>query len=147
MSSVLDLARPELRAIQPYVPGAYEPGCIRLNANESPWRAPGDTTERLHAIAFDLGREYTETEVNALLEQWASEFGSGCGLDRVTMRRLLVDEGYLRRDPFGTKYVANSRGFRFRYDPMIRMLDLQALVEDAHAEREARKAAREQGAS
>ncbi len=46
MSSVLDLARPELRAIRPYVPGAYEPGCIRLNANESPWRSPGDTTER-----------------------------------------------------------------------------------------------------
>jgi histidinol-phosphate aminotransferase len=44
--SVLDLARPELRAIRPYVPGAYEPGCIRLNANESPWRAPGDDSER-----------------------------------------------------------------------------------------------------
>jgi histidinol-phosphate aminotransferase len=46
MSSVLDLARPELRSIRPYVPGAYEPGCIRLNANESPWRAPGDDSER-----------------------------------------------------------------------------------------------------
>lgn len=46
MSSVLDLARPELRGIRPYVPGAYEPGCIRLNANESPWRSPGDTSER-----------------------------------------------------------------------------------------------------
>jgi histidinol-phosphate aminotransferase len=46
MSSVLDLARPELRGIRPYIPGAYEPGCIRLNANESPWRTPGDTTER-----------------------------------------------------------------------------------------------------
>src|SRR5690606_32924263 len=46
MSSVLDLARPDLRALDPYVPGAYEPGMIRLNANESPWRAPGDTTER-----------------------------------------------------------------------------------------------------
>lgn len=46
MTSVLDLARPELRAIRPYVPGAYEPGCLRMNANESPWRSPGDTTER-----------------------------------------------------------------------------------------------------
>ncbi|HET7610113.1 MAG TPA: aminotransferase class I/II-fold pyridoxal phosphate-dependent enzyme, partial [Gammaproteobacteria bacterium] len=46
MKSVLDLARPELRGIKPYVPGAYEPGCIRLNANESPWRAPGDGSER-----------------------------------------------------------------------------------------------------
>jgi histidinol-phosphate aminotransferase len=46
MSNVLDLARQELRAIRPYIPGAYEPGCIRLNANESPWRTPGDPTER-----------------------------------------------------------------------------------------------------
>jgi len=46
MSEILDLARPELRGIRPYVPGAYEPGCIRLNANESPWRAPGDDSER-----------------------------------------------------------------------------------------------------
>ena len=44
--SVLDFARPELRAIRPYVPGQWEPGLLRLNANESPWRSPGDTTER-----------------------------------------------------------------------------------------------------
>jgi histidinol-phosphate aminotransferase len=46
MSTILELARAELRGIRPYVPGAYEPGCIRLNANESPWRTPGDTSER-----------------------------------------------------------------------------------------------------
>src|SRR5690606_826840 len=44
--SVLDLARPDLRALSPYVPGAWEPGMVRLNANESPWRAPADKTER-----------------------------------------------------------------------------------------------------
>ncbi len=44
--SVLDLARPELRSIRPYIPGAYEPSAIRLNANESPWRSPGDSTDR-----------------------------------------------------------------------------------------------------
>lgn len=46
MSTVLDLARPELRRLQPYVPGDYEPDTLRLNANESPWRAPGDPTSR-----------------------------------------------------------------------------------------------------
>jgi histidinol-phosphate aminotransferase len=46
MSKLLDLARPELRDIRPYVPGAYEPGCLRLNANESPWRTPGDNSAR-----------------------------------------------------------------------------------------------------
>ena len=46
MTSVLDLARPELRSLRPYTPGAYAPGLVRLNANESPWRLPGDKTER-----------------------------------------------------------------------------------------------------
>ena len=46
MSSVLDLARPDLRALRAYQPGAWEPGLTRLNANESPWRLPSDPTER-----------------------------------------------------------------------------------------------------
>ena len=46
MSSVLDLARPELVALRPYQPGAWEPGMTRLNANESAWRLPSDPTER-----------------------------------------------------------------------------------------------------
>jgi histidinol-phosphate aminotransferase len=46
MSSVLDLARPDLRALRPYQPGDWEPGMTRLNANESPWRLPSDPTAR-----------------------------------------------------------------------------------------------------
>jgi histidinol-phosphate aminotransferase len=46
MSSPLDLARPDLAALRPYTPGQYEPGLVRLNANESPWRSPADKTER-----------------------------------------------------------------------------------------------------
>jgi histidinol-phosphate aminotransferase len=46
MSSPLDLARPDLRALRPYQPGAWEPGLTRLNANESPWRLDSDPTER-----------------------------------------------------------------------------------------------------
>jgi histidinol-phosphate aminotransferase len=46
MSSVLDLARPDLRTLRPYEPGAWEPGMTRLNANESAWRLPSDPTER-----------------------------------------------------------------------------------------------------
>lgn len=46
MGSILELARPDLAALRPYSPGDYEPGLIRLNANESPWRSPSDKTER-----------------------------------------------------------------------------------------------------
>jgi hypothetical protein len=33
MRSVLELARSDLREMRAYVPAAYEPGLVRLNAN------------------------------------------------------------------------------------------------------------------
>jgi histidinol-phosphate aminotransferase len=46
MSDLLQLARPDLRSLVPYEPAAYEPALVRMNANEAPWRAPGDHSER-----------------------------------------------------------------------------------------------------
>lgn len=46
MSTLLALARPELRDLVAYQPAGYEPACIRLNANEAPWRAPNDASTR-----------------------------------------------------------------------------------------------------
>ncbi len=46
MSSVLELARPELRGLRPYTAGVWDPDYVRLNANESPWRLPADKSER-----------------------------------------------------------------------------------------------------
>ena len=45
MSSVLELARPEIRELKAYQAAQYEPGLVRLNANETPWPAPGDESE------------------------------------------------------------------------------------------------------
>ncbi len=42
MSNLLDLARPEIRALQAYRAAGHEDGLIRLNANETPWPAIGD---------------------------------------------------------------------------------------------------------
>jgi histidinol-phosphate aminotransferase len=77
--SVLDLARPELRVIRPYTPGAYEPGYIRLNANESPWRMPADTSER----GLNL---YPPPRPAALQERLAEYYG-------IEARQLLVTRG------------------------------------------------------
>ena len=79
MSKVLDLARPELRGIRPYVPGAYEPGCIRLNANESPWRALGDDSERGLNI-------YPPPRPTVLQEKLAAYY-------RIEQRQILVTRG------------------------------------------------------
>jgi histidinol-phosphate aminotransferase len=82
MSDVLALARPELRSLVPYTPGAYEQDCIRLNANESPWRAPGDPTERglnryppprPWALRRRLAEHYGVSEEELLVTRGSSE--------------------------------------------------------------------------
>jgi len=77
--SVLELARPELRSIRPYTPGAYDPGYIRLNANESPWRAPGDASERGLNI-------YPPPRPTVLQEQLSDYYG-------IEQRQILVTRG------------------------------------------------------
>ena len=79
MSPVLDLARPDLRALRPYQPGAWEPGMTRLNANESPWRLPSDPTERGLNV-------YPPPRPAALRESLARYYGT-------TPDRLLVTRG------------------------------------------------------
>jgi histidinol-phosphate aminotransferase len=43
--SALDLVRPEIRSMRPYRSAQFEGGMVRLNANENPWRPPGDPTQ------------------------------------------------------------------------------------------------------
>lgn len=45
MSDILHLVRPQVLAMQPYLPPESEEG-IRLNANESPWRSEADNSIR-----------------------------------------------------------------------------------------------------
>lgn len=44
MTALTSLARPEILRLRPYRAAHYEAGLVRLNANETPWRPPGDTS-------------------------------------------------------------------------------------------------------
>ena len=79
VADILDLARPDLRSLIPYAPGRFEPGLVRLNANESPYRAPGDSTGR------GLNR-YPPPRPEALRQRLAGHYG-------VTGDELLVTRG------------------------------------------------------
>lgn len=78
--SVLDLARPEIRALQPYSSARMEAsgGQVLLNANESPWPPSGDTGLSLH--------RYPEPQPQALLQRLAALYG-------VAPERLLLGRG------------------------------------------------------
>ena len=111
-----------------------------LGARDLPKKALDLNILLLSAVlGLESGREYSEGELNAELQRWILEFGRNFGLDHVTLRRFLIDEKYLRRDPAGKAYQLNPAGPRFSYDPEVRSLDLQLLVAEARQERAKKK--------
>ena len=64
-----------------------------------------------HAIArrFGPGERLSEVEANARIADFLLGPGHYLELDRVTLRRMLVDEGFLDRDPAGHSYRASDR--------------------------------------
>lgn len=83
----------------------------------------------------------SEAEVNDGLQGWLLRFGGNFGLDHAWLRRLLVDEGYLVRDPSGAWYQVQPSGRNVGFDAAIRQVDLEAQVAAEREKREARKRA------
>jgi len=68
MSGILELARPEIRALAPYSHAAWDPALVRLHANENPWRSPADGTRG------GLNR-YPEPQSSELIARLATLYG------------------------------------------------------------------------
>ena len=69
----------------------------------------------LHAIAqaFRPDERLTEKEATTRIQDFLLGPGAHLELDAVTLRRALVDEGFVDRDPAGRDYRASSRHERF----------------------------------
>jgi histidinol-phosphate aminotransferase len=68
VSWLTDIARPEIRALRAYEHASWEPGLVRLHANESPWRADADRSVE------GLNR-YPEPHPYALIARLAEFYG------------------------------------------------------------------------
>jgi hypothetical protein len=90
-------------------------------------------------LKLEPGWQYSENELNDQLRAWTSRFGGSFGLDHVTLRRYLVDEKYLVRDPSGGTYALAASGLPYSYDQSIRELDLDELISAAKQARELKK--------
>jgi hypothetical protein len=88
--------------------------------------------------------EYSEQSINSALKQWIAEVGSGMDIDHVTLRRYLVDAGYLERSSDGAAYRLhmNGRG-EVAFDVEIERIDPAMVVCEALQQAAARK--RERG--
>lgn len=94
-------------------------------------RKPLDRHVLLKSIVLTLNRaeKYTEGEINENLKRWLAHVGRSIDLDHASLRRQLVDEGYLERDREGSCYrVSDSGRYRTMFEPAVEDVDVLELV-------------------
>lgn len=106
-------------------------------------RKPQDRTVFLGALSIFLMEQqsYSEAELNEAIVSWLSSFGVTTTLDHVTLRRYLVDAGYLQRDDAGRRYSVDAPALAREFDESVLALDARTVVRQAQADRAARKIA------
>ena len=90
-------------------------------------------------LVIDPARTYTESELNQVLEKWLSEVGQTVEIDHVSLRRHLVDAGYLSRDLAGASYQVCQEAISDLFEPAVDELDPVRVIEDARQFREEKK--------
>ncbi|MEZ4768794.1 MAG: DUF2087 domain-containing protein [Caldilineales bacterium] len=106
-------------------------------------RKPQDRIVFLGALSvFLLKREsYSEPALNGAIAGWLRSFDAATTLDHVTLRRYLVDAGFLLRDEAGLGYSVDRPALTKQFEEPVLSLDVHEIVRQARAEREARKSA------
>lgn len=116
--------------------------CARGTGREWPRKTPDQhVLLKSAAMLLKAGRDYSETEINEPLDAWCQGPGEAIIMDHVTLRRHLVDAGYLTRDAAGHSYRLDAQTTAEMFAPEIAALDPAAIVRDALREREERKRA------
>ena len=90
-------------------------------------------------LALEPSRDYSEKEVNQAVEEWLADIGQAIEIDYVTLRRHLVDAGYLIRDLAGTSYRVGLEVIADLFEPAADTIDPRAVVEEARRLKEQRK--------
>jgi len=83
-------------------------------------------------ITLGQSESFTEKEVNEKLESWLKDISQMKGIDHVSLRRMLVDIGYLTRNGDGSSYQVLQPGPRpDLFDTTIDQLDIKNEIEAA----------------
>ena len=89
---------------------------------------------------LDSSRRYTEQAINEVLDRWLADVGHNIELDRVSLRRDLVDAGYLVRDLAGHEYrvLPDGRGV-VQFDQSVSSVDPSAVLRAAQKQTDIRR--------
>ncbi len=85
----------------------------------------------LKSVVLTLNSQigYSEPEIDDKLAYWLVDVGRSIDLDRVTLRRWLVDEDYLERDRGGSSYRVSSDGPHKKiFDAAVESVDVYRVI-------------------
>lgn len=131
----------------PITPEIFKKKLINLCLRSGMTQFPSDENNRnilckSAVVGLDDARSYTDKEINQHLEWWLMQICPMETIDFITLRRLLVDAGYLTRNPAGTVYnVCGSAPHPGCFDPAVDNIDVEEVIRTAREDIERRKTA------
>ena len=79
-------------------------------------------------MLMDSSRTYSEEEVNELLQEWNRDVAPAIATDHVSIRRTLVDFGFLERRADGSVYQVGFPPKPVAFEREVEDLELKATV-------------------
>src|SRR5262245_56780648 len=107
--------------------------CVESGLSVFP-RKGADRPILLKSVILTLNAEqvYYEAAINEALQTWLKQVGFKINTDHVTLRRLLVDDGFLQRERDGSAYrVSTTHRHSKLFDPSVETIDVGVVIEDA----------------
>jgi hypothetical protein len=90
-------------------------------------------------LMLDPQSDYSEFQIDDVLRDWLSRIGRGLEIDRVSLRRYLIDEGYLIRDKGGRHYQVRQGHMTQLFEHAVNAIDPVAVIEEAVCQKGKRK--------
>jgi hypothetical protein len=106
--------------------------CLRSGLNDFPTKRRDQLVLlKSIAISFDPNRVYTEVAVNNEIKLWLEKINYFPSCDYMMLRRRLVDDGLLTRNPDGSGYWISPTGpVDLAFDPAITGLDVRDILDE-----------------
>jgi hypothetical protein len=104
-------------------------------------REEADAIMALSLVGLPAEGVYDESEINVHLSSWLDGISRETNLDYVTLRRYLVDYGFLRRAFDGAVYRIVQDRIEEVLSPEARLIDVKAIFEEVATAREERRRA------
>jgi hypothetical protein len=92
------------------------------------------------ALTLEKSHTFSEKEINGKLDHWITNIVKLKGIDRITLRRWLVDTGYLTRNADGSCYQASDNTkYAGLFDASVEQVNPAEAIETAREEIARRK--------